>query len=189
MASKATTRDVPPGVGWDGVGIFWSVLAIIWTCVLFSGMLFLWSKRNMPMLRIRSLPLSFGAVFCLHLYWLAVQLGYVYGALMPTAIEFWIMSIYFPFGIALFQASNSHFLHVSEAQKRFARTDSFNSMIREKAAVRQKPTLLERFKKLDYPRRVVIYVGIGMCFQVSKAVLPLVPISRHVLTGDDASSS
>lgn len=167
MASKPAqaARGLPPGVAFDGVGIFWSVLAIVWTCILATGMIFLYTKRHMPMLRIRSLPLSFGAVICLHLYWLAVQLGYVYGALMPTAIEFWIMSIYFPFGIALFQASNSQFLHVSKAQKRFAGTDSFDSF-REKPQ-KGKPTLFERFRKLDYARRVLIYVGIGMAGQVS----------------------
>lgn len=169
MASRAIDLDTRPGVAFDAVGVFWSVLAIVWTGVLAAGMVFLWRKRDMPHLRIRSLPLSMGAVLMLHTYWLCVTLGYVYGALMPTAIEFWIMSIWLPFGIGLFQASNSQFLYISNAQKKFVRPDSVGSSrsgLTEKLSSAKETSLIARFRKLDYPRRMLGYVCAGMVVQV-----------------------
>ncbi|SPO07738.1 uncharacterized protein DNG_10433 [Cephalotrichum gorgonifer] len=166
VMSQSAAQPPPPGVAFDGVGVFYSVLSIVWTGVLISGMVFLYRRRDMPLLRIRSLPLSFGAVILLHLYWLAVQLGYVYGSLMAASIEYWIMSIYVPCGIGLFQASNSQFLHVSSAQKRFARQGSLASLRSAESGKSGKPAILARFQKLDYPRRMLVYVGIGMTLQL-----------------------
>ena len=78
----------PSGPVMDGVGVFWTAFASGWTALLVAGMTFLYCRRDMPLLRIRGLPLSFGAVFLLHLYWIAVQLGYVYSHLMPNGVEF-----------------------------------------------------------------------------------------------------
>lgn len=161
-------RDVPEGVGWDGVGVFWSVLSIVWTVGLVSCMLFLHARRDMPHLRIRSLPLCFGAIIMLHTYWLCCTLAYIYASLMPKVIEFWIMSIWVPFGIGLFQASNAEFLHVSRSQKKFAKRMSIESFGSEKTAVEHgRFAFVKKFRQLDYPRRVMVYVCIGMTFQVS----------------------
>lgn len=169
MASRAINLDTRPGVAFDAVGVFWSVLTIVWTGVLVTGMVFLWRKRDMPHLRIRSLPLSIGAVLTLHVYWCAITLGYVYGALMPTAIEFWLMSIWLPFGIGLFQASNTQFLYVSNAQKKFVRPDSVGSSrsgLTEKLGGARDKSLLARFRRLEYPKRMLAYVCAGMVVQV-----------------------
>lgn len=168
MATRTIARTTDPVVGWDGVGVFWSVLSVVWTAGLVSCMLFLHARRDMPHLRIRSLPLCFGAVTMLHIYWLCCTLAYIYGALMPKVIEFWIMSIWLPFGIGLFQASNAEFLHVSRAQRRFAKRASLESFESEKTAVvHGRWAFLKKFRQLDYPRKVLVYVCIGMTVQVS----------------------
>ncbi|KAG7144682.1 hypothetical protein HYQ46_006573 [Verticillium longisporum] len=120
----------PKHMVFDGVAIFWTAFASLWTALLVGGMAFLWTRRDMPILRIRGLPLSFGAVVCLHLYWIACQLGTSYGHLMPNGVEFWIMGIYLPFGIALFHASNSRFLHVAKAQMKYAQTQHDDCCLR-----------------------------------------------------------
>ena len=78
------------------------------------------------------------------------------------------MSIYLPFGIALFQASNSQLLHVSKAQKKFVRSDSV-STIRLRPEI-EKPSLRTIHRKLDYPTRMLLYVSIGMLFQVRRGI-------------------
>lgn len=147
----------------DGVGIFYCCLAVIWTLILVGGMTFLYKKRDMPILRIRGLPLSFGAVILLHLYWTAIQLGYIYGSLMSASIEFWIMGIWLPFGIALFHASNSRFLYVAEMQKRFISTDQIDPHRRPGA---KKKTLMDKYRALDYTTKMLTLVCAGMAFQV-----------------------
>jgi hypothetical protein len=162
-----TTPDTKPHARLDGIGVFWITFAGIWTGLLLGGMWFLWSKREMPTLRIRGLPLSFAGIVLLHLYWISVQIGYSVGPLAPEVAEFWIMSIWYPFGIALFQAANSQFLHVAKAQSKFARPPSvWSSTFNEKSAPR-KETAVDRLRNMDYSKKMFMFVTIGMAVQVS----------------------
>ncbi|KAK0757272.1 hypothetical protein N5P37_009991 [Trichoderma harzianum] len=163
-------EDTKPELRLGAVGIFYISFASIWTVILLCGMTFLWVRRDMPILRIRGLPLSFAAISFMHLYWLAVQLGYWYGALMPELAEFWIMGIWFPFGIALFHASNSRFLYVADAQRKFIRSETPSIVI-------DRRSLLGRWRSIDYNRRTLILVFIGMGFQLLLTVITFL-ISR-----------
>lgn len=186
LASRAA-GEAPSGLLMDGVSIWWITFSTIWTAILISGMVFLYTRRKMPILRIRGLPLSFGAVILLHIYWLAVQWGYTYGHLMPAYVEFWIMGLWLPFGIALFHASNSRFLYVAQAQKRYLRTsgESLDRTGRSK-------TLWGRFRAMDYTNRMLLLVCMGMVFQffltvvmflLSKKFHPSFGISGTEVTG------
>lgn len=150
-----------PEARFDGLGIFWIVWTFIWTFIVAGGMVFLWRRRDMPMLRIRDLPLSFAAIILLHIYWGAIQTGYVYFPLFTPEGEFWIMSLYFPFGIALFHASNSRFLHVAKQQKELFASDE-----KAPSKSRVRPgSLLGRFKALDFSKKILVTVGLGMVVQ------------------------
>jgi hypothetical protein len=155
-----------PGLVLDSVSVLWLVFAIVWTSLLIAGMIYLYSKRRTPSLRLRSLNLCFAAIIFLHIYWVAVQLGYIYGPLMPDSLEFWIMSLYLPFGMALFHASNSQFLHISKAQRRFIQRGSVQCM-RRKAKPNSRLLLFARLKRMDYATRIILYVSAGMAVQVS----------------------
>ncbi|KJZ77822.1 hypothetical protein HIM_02999 [Hirsutella minnesotensis 3608] len=158
------TPDTKPELRFDAVGIFFTIFAVLWTVILLGGMLFLYTRRDMPLLRIRGLPLSFASVALLHFYWLAVQLGYCYGPLMPEVAEYWIMGIWFPFGIALFHASNSRFLYVANAQKKYVKSAADAGWDRERPRIRK--TLLARWRMLDYSFKMVLLVGLGMALQL-----------------------
>ena len=146
----------------DPVGIFYITLSCSWTLLLVAGMIFLWRHRQMPMLKIRGLPLSFAAVILLHMWWVAVQTGYFYGYLFPDGVEFWIMSIWLPFGIALFHASNSRFLHIAGGQKKFVQRGA----AAVPASAKRRP-LFRRLARLDYTRKMILLVSTGMVAQVS----------------------
>jgi hypothetical protein len=165
MTSTLESRGASQGVELDTLSVFYIAFACIWTVILLGGMSFLYAKRDMPILRIRGLPLSFGAVILLHLYWLAVQLGYIYGRFMAPSVEFWIMGIWLPFGIALFHASNSRFLYVAEMQKRFIGT---NAIEPRRSPGSKNQSLWKRYQSLDYSTRMLILVCAGMGFQVSR---------------------
>ncbi|KAH6605342.1 regulator of g signaling superfamily [Trichoderma cornu-damae] len=160
------TSDTKPELRLGALGIFWMVFTAVWTVILLAGMIFLWIQREMPILRIRGLPLSFAAIALMHLYWIAVQLAYWYGPLMPEVAEFWIMSIWFPFGIALFHASNSRFLYVADAQRRFIQKSEAPSLPVARG------DLLGRWRQLDYNRRILISVctGMGLHFLLTLAM-------------------
>lgn len=146
----------------DKVGIFWASFAAIWTVLLVGGIAFLIVKRDSQILRIRGIALSICAVLCLHCYWVSVQFGYIVGYAAPGDSEYWIMGTWLPFGIALFHASNSRFLHIAKAQKRFVMQESDRLSI-----YKPKPKgFLMRFRRMDYTSKIFTLVGAGMVFQV-----------------------
>ncbi|PNY27940.1 Uncharacterized protein TCAP_02136 [Tolypocladium capitatum] len=146
-----------------GVGIFWACWTCIWTTLLVAGMAYLVSRRQTSILRIRGLGLSLSSIALLHLYWISVQLGYVLGPVAPANAEYWIMGIYLPFGIALFHASNSRFLHIAKAQKKYSQ---HGNHIDRPASSRPKDGVVDRFRGLDYTSKILVVVGLGMQFQL-----------------------
>jgi hypothetical protein len=174
--SNSTEAQPQPHANLDALGIFWITFALSWTFVVAGGMLFLWRRRDMPILRIRGLPLSFLAITLLHLYWGAVQTGYVWFPLATPQIEYWIMSTYLPCGIALFHASNSRFLHVAKAQKELFASDSA-SIITKRPKTK---SFFCGFQSLDYTRKILLFVGAGMILQVIQlaALLPFQVLTR-----------
>lgn len=174
-----TTPDTKPEVRLNAVGIWWIVFGAVWTALLACGMGYLYTKRKSPTVRIRGLPLTFAGLILLHLYWITVQIGYAIGPLAPEMAQFWIMSIWYPFGIALFQAGNSQFLHVAKAQSRFARPPShMSSRFDEK---KQQPKTLSRWQKIkamEYQTKMATLVTVGMLCQVN--ILPFL----HSQVGD-----
>ena len=148
----------------DGINIFWAVFAGSWTLLLIGGLVFLLTQRHTPVLRIRGLLLSCVAIILLHVYWLAVQLRPIYGYLVLPQTEFWIMGIYLPFGIALFHASNSRFLHVAKAQKKYAHTGG-----ERPPSLPTQPSrwpLVARFRRYDYTVKMLTLIFAGMVLQV-----------------------
>lgn len=163
-----TTADTPREVRVDAVSIFFLCVCAVWTLMLAGGMIFLHTKRHLPTVRIRGLPLTFAGIVLLHMYWMTIQTGYTFGPLAPEVAEFWIMSIWYPFGVALFQAGNSQFLHVAKAQSRFARPPSqMTTRYDEKRGFAVDNSWLGRLRRMDYSQRMFLFVTVGMACQVS----------------------
>lgn len=153
-------------VNLDRVGIWWTCWASIWTFLVTCGMVYLFSQRNSQVLRIRGIGLSLSAVALLHLYWLSVQLGYVVAAMAPGEAEYWIMGTHLPLGVALFHASNSRFLYVAQAQRKY-----LGRLSDDPPEAGRGSSLFGRFKKLDYTSKMVLVVGLGMGFQLFLTIL------------------
>jgi len=162
------TASTVPVARMDGYSIFWIVFCTVWTSLIASGMAYLWRKRKMSFLRIRSLYLSFAGIVMLHLYMTICQLAYIYGPIMPEVAEYWVMGLWLPFGIALFQAANSQFLEVAKAQKKYAQQPEKRLSISEFTKNRGSGgSLVSRLQRLDYEKRMLIYIGMAMLVQVS----------------------
>lgn len=160
------TPATKPHARLDAVGLFFIALASGWTLILVCAMVFLYLKREMPFLRIRGLPLSFAGIAFLHLYWCSVQIGYAIGPLAPPYAEYFIMGLWLPIGIGLFQASNSQLLHVAKMQKVYIRRGSIDEdSIRNRKLSRW--SIIRKFQLADYAKKMFVYVTIGVIFQVS----------------------
>lgn len=149
--------------------------AVAWTVILYSGMAFLWRHRKLPQLQMRRLPLVFIAMISLHLYSIVVLIAFVLGPAYPCVLEYWVMSLLLPFGIAMFQLANSQFLWIAAQQRRFMTTTSLDDlkMASKKFSVLDghtgtfKQRMMKRFKNVDPITRLIIWVGVAMGAQVS----------------------
>jgi hypothetical protein len=170
----ATPYDMAMTWNFNGLGYTLIALATAWTTVLAGGMVFLLINRGLPFLRIRSVPLAISAVALLHVYWVLCLLAYVLNGNFPCATEFWIMSIYLPLGIALFQATNTQLLHVAALQSEIASTDqTLGEPKQKKVSCDSWRRPLAKWKSATATKRTMTCIAIGMALQVSKHTINL----------------
>ena len=115
----------PGGHDWgkynlDGYGIGYIVFDIIYTLFFIAACHFVWQHRQDPLIKMRNFPLALCSIGILHVYMFAVLIVYPLNGLFPCQAEFWIMSVYLPVGIGLFQAANQQLSLVSEGQRAIA---------------------------------------------------------------------
>ncbi|KAH8194210.1 hypothetical protein TruAng_011626 [Truncatella angustata] len=142
------------------LGWVYIVIDIVWTVLL-----------------IRKLPLVFTAVINLHIYGAVCMLGLTVGQVVPCDAQFWIMSIYLPFGMALLQAANSQFLHIASQQKKFAQFNNLEEHGMSEKSRTIDPSLplwkknIEKLKRLDKVTKILVFIGIGMLIELALTFL------------------
>lgn len=157
----------------DGLGILYISIAVVWTLVLLCGSIFLLQNRKLPYLRIRNIPLSIGAVATIHVYLVLTLIAYVLNGNFPCATEFWIMSIYLPLGIALYQAANTQLLHVAMLQKQFAPRPPSVNFSRPLVKQSRWQMILNKLRSTGPTKRAMTLIGIGMAVQVCPRMVRL----------------
>lgn len=105
----------------DGLTIMYIVLTVVWTSVVLAASAVLWYFRHHESIRKRNAGLTVAAVLCLHIYWCLNMLIYPLNGTYPCRLNYWVMSIYFPLGTALFQLQNVQLLSVSARQRDLSR--------------------------------------------------------------------
>ncbi|GAB0138186.1 hypothetical protein EsDP_00006429 [Epichloe bromicola] len=178
MLAKLTIYNMPPAPpNFDQVGRFYIAFGSTWTFLVFAGMIFCAFNHKNPLIKIRCIPLSFGAIVMLHSYWILAQITYSVGRTMPVVlaydIQYFFMGIYYPLGMALFHASNLRFLHVAKLQKQFTNPEP---RVRD-GCNGSKSSILCRIRNLAYTVRIMLFIGIGMIFQVCR--IPAISIGRE----------
>jgi hypothetical protein len=166
MGLNPNGRNWGPLVNWDDLGKFYAAFTIIWTVVLGVGMGWLVVHRHLPYLRIRNIPLACAATCTLHVYLVKILLAYIVNGHFSCTAEFWIMSIYLPFGIALFQASMVQLLSISGQQKKLL--DRQQNPLQQEVLRRQRGLrgMWLRWRAMTEMKRAEILIAIGMVSQV-----------------------
>ncbi|SRR6266536_2146837 len=158
-------RNWGPKVNWDFLGKLYASIAITWTIVLLAGISWLVRNRHLPIIKMRNIPLAVAASSFLQAYLVKILLSYTTNGHFLCSVEFWIMSIYLPFGIALFQANMVQLLSIRNQQQKLLEGDRLS--IRE---LPQYPRgvhgLWARWRSLTALRRTYVFIGIGMLLQV-----------------------
>ncbi|KAI1623366.1 hypothetical protein EDD37DRAFT_592989 [Exophiala viscosa] len=117
MGLNAKGRNWGQLINWDDLGKFYAAFIIAWTVLLYAGAVCLVWNRRLAFIKIRNLPLAIAAVSFLHVYLVKIFLAYTTNGHFLCSAEFWIMSIYLPFGIALFQANLIRLKSISDQQR------------------------------------------------------------------------
>lgn len=152
-------------VNWDSLGKLYASIAIAWTVILAFGSAWLIKNRRLPFLRIRNIPLAIASVCFLHVYLVKILLAYTTNGHFLCSAEFWIMSIYLPFGIALFQANMVQLLSISTQQRKLL--DGDRGWIRERRPHAYNPRgLLWRWRSLTPLQKTYVGIGFGMFLQI-----------------------
>lgn len=162
--------DLGPQVNFDGLGKAYLAIAVVWSVIVLAGVTFLILLRNLTFIRIRNVTLSTAAVLTIHVYLVLVFLVYVLNGRYPCSFEYWIMSTYFPIGIALFQAQNVLLLDVSGLQKRLMK----EPLRRSSLARPQRRGLagwLARWREMNLIQRTYFCIVVGIVTEVCLAAL------------------
>lgn len=165
----ANGYDMAYSFNTDGLGITYIAIVVAWTCLLLPAAIFLIRNRDQPYLRIRNIPLAVSAVATLHVYWVLCMIAYVLNGFFPCSTEFWIMSVYLPLGIALFQATNCQLLSIAAAQKRYVQGDvcaEIKSSPSQKVPAWRK--WWEKIKAYNATKNTMAWIGVGITVQVSE---------------------
>lgn len=169
LPSLTTIYNFPPTPPkFDPVGTFYIAFGASWTLLVVAGMLFCALNHDNPVLKIRCIPLSFGAIILLHSYWILAQVTYSVGMSMPIVlaydIQYFFMGVYYPLGMALFHASNLRFLRIAKLQRHFARSE-----VRGREERSREGGVLSGFRRVrgwEYTAQVMFWVGLGISVQV-----------------------
>jgi hypothetical protein len=170
-------RDWSAVVNFDALGKIYVSIALVWTVILYTGITWLILNRNLYFLKMRNIFLAVVSTTFLHLYLVKILLAYVTNGHFSCAAEFWIMSIYLPFGIALFQANMVQLHSVSSRQKKLLQTLQTQGFLAQEAVPLRLPErglrlLWKKWCAMTAARRTEILIAVGMVAQVSLS-LPL----------------
>ena len=147
----------------DGLGIFYITFAALYSSLFFSGCAIVWMHRSLPLIRMRNPVQMLGALVLLHVYLVLCLLAYPLNGMFPCDAEYWVMAIYFPCGIGLFQASNQRLLIISREQMNLAK-GVFPAMKRHTHIIRLLADFPARWRAMVW--RYKFWVYIGLVFQV-----------------------
>ncbi|KAK3104293.1 hypothetical protein LTR53_018518 [Teratosphaeriaceae sp. CCFEE 6253] len=137
---------------------------------------------------MRNLPLALASTAFLHVYLIKILLAYTTNGHFTCRAEFWIMSIYLPFGIALFQANIAQLRSISQRQRMLLSRQMSDSSLESAWSQRKAakaPSLWLRWKGLSEVERSYVFIGAFMLLQlVMTAVLYA---TSPILQGDWSS--
>ena len=168
----------------DTVAVFYIAFAILHTIVVLVGLYVLFLLRRTTAVRLRSFRTICTTVLTLHIYLVLILVSYPLNGLYKCGVEFWVMSTFLPFGMALFQgtsilrnrnlrrlihiASNIRLLAYYEAQQ--ALVDSV--YLREKSRQTRLSKLKAWWQYSSCVDKTYAGIKLGLAIQVSHLLKP-----------------
>lgn len=155
-------NDGPPA--WNAVSIGYSVFVSMYTVVIVFGLGALWSYRKKDAIRLRGVWLTIASVLAIHSYAAAIFIVYPLNGYYHCNTEFWYMSVFFPLGMAIFQAANARLLAVSKLHQDTLSKQLWGA-ITAPFGIRP-PVFWRWFSQLPYNEQTYIWISVVFLLQV-----------------------
>ncbi|KAI9798104.1 MAG: hypothetical protein M1833_005001 [Piccolia ochrophora] len=173
MALRIQRRE---GYDWgsinlDAVGKIYIAFCVIWTVILFAGVAVLLRYRHLDFIRMRNITLVISSLLMIHVYLVLDLLAYPLNGTFPCNLEFWLMSIYFPLGVALYQAHNVQLLNVSGLQKQLIYHPLKRHVRSSKGKKWNRAEIREWWSCLDLIHRTYLVIAIGVTLQLALCII------------------
>ncbi|KAF2104662.1 hypothetical protein NA57DRAFT_70868 [Rhizodiscina lignyota] len=149
----------------DALGITYIVIAIAYTLLVFFGLYRLWLHRNEVAVRLRGFWTIASAVILLLTYGAWVIIVYPLNGLFKCNTEFWVMSVFLPTSIGLFQASNIRLLSYYQAQQDLA-DDAKTLAEKKKWTILLNRGPVAFWKQLDTAQKTYFGIAVGIVIQL-----------------------
>jgi hypothetical protein len=88
------------------IGVTYIAVTVIFSALVAAGVTVLVRHRNLPFIRLKKVPLIIIALVLLHLQLVFDLLVYPMNGELPCSVEYWIMAVCLPAGVAAFQTNN-----------------------------------------------------------------------------------
>ncbi|KAF2815611.1 uncharacterized protein BDZ99DRAFT_457588 [Mytilinidion resinicola] len=161
LERAVTARQLNGGrANLDALGIFYVLVAILYSLLVAVEIYLLHRHRSNHSIRIRGFSVLIGSVSMLHVYLVLVLLAYPENGNWPCVAEYWIMSVFLPLGMALFQAANARLLKYYESQERLAR--NYTEGARKKRITWTPKGILEAYLRLDAAAKTYAWIVVGL---------------------------
>ncbi|PWW75453.1 hypothetical protein C7212DRAFT_344823 [Tuber magnatum] len=159
---------------WNSVGKIYTAVFALWTAGFVVGFMVFLIHRKLPFIRLKNVPLlSFDL------------LVYPLNGSLPCALEYWIMSICLPLGIAVFQAQNMQLFCLFWGQKHLVwlrlRNSGLTGSISVADATPTKGQLhrcWKKWRKICTLKKTYIIIAVGTVMQILISTVIFL-ISRH----------
>ncbi|KAI9809665.1 MAG: hypothetical protein M1825_000097 [Sarcosagium campestre] len=158
-------------INMDPVAKVYIGVCIIWTLLVLLGVGLLVAYRKYEAVRIRNNSLVISSILMIHVYLALALLVYPLNGTFPCNLEYWLMSIYFPLGIGLYQAHNILLLNLSCLQRQLM-YNPLRRPVRRTGSPWSLTAMFQKWHAMDLVGRTYFGIGLGMTVQfvVSVAV-------------------
>jgi hypothetical protein len=112
------------------------------------------------------LKIAITSTVFLHIYLVKILLAYTTNGHFLCSAEFWIMSIYLPFGIALFQANVTQLRSIAEQQEALLLRQSSYNGTPALSGQSWPHRVYNRYARLTQAQKSYCFIAVGMVIQV-----------------------
>ena len=150
------------------------IFVAVYTMVMLMMLMGQWVFRHHTAIRLRGFWINFIAISAIHVYVAALFIVYPLNGSYKCNEEFWFMSIVFPLGLALCQASNTRLLVISTQQREVVKEARW---MKQTVPFGFTPSKFFTWVKAqDFAVKTYMGIAVGLIVQVSPCELKSVTV-------------